>query len=330
MQEQNLEKDTEQLKQLISQVDNSGVSAWEAGDLLIVVKDREEYISNYKTFENYTKTAVGINPQTANSYIAIRRNFTKEEIGSIMLVTHLRVIAEITNDKLRKLVLEKIKEKEVQNSENEEKYKTTVSDIVGTVTMVMDSEDYNLTEEEVEEIININIEKGKEQSRKRKQNKKKKKALHKKDSFGDPFTSKHFKEISELFENEPINEMGVVGLFCIMFRSLKDIPFEWESEKITFSAIKYIRTAFPDANIRCKSVGRRKINFELDIEFEFESYNYIRHKHLKSTKNCDLIICWTDNARNDERIKKHPSVKKLPPILSLKDCFDTGRIELVV
>ncbi|WP_375560195.1 hypothetical protein ACE193_21180 [Bernardetia sp. OM2101] len=330
IQEQDLIKDTEQLKQLISQVDNSGISAWNAGDLLMIVKNKKEYVPRYKTFENYTKTEIDISPQTANNYIIIRSNFTKEEIGNIMLVSHLRVIAEIENDKLRKLVLKEIREKESQETEGSEGYKPTVSDIVGIVTMIVDSEEYDLTEENIEEIININIEKGKEEAKKRKRNRARQKALNGKDPFGDPFTSEYFKDVSALLENEPINEMGVVGLFCIMFQSLRGTQFEWKEEMITFVAIKYIQTAFPDANIRCKTTGKKKKNFELDVEFEFESYNYIRHGHLNSTKNCDLIICWQDNARSDERLKNNPSVKKLPPILSLKNCFDTGEIELLV
>lgn len=242
-QEQRLAEDTEQLKRLISQVDNSGIAAWNAGDLLMIVKEKREYVPQYKIFENYTKTAIDISPQTANNYITIRSNFTKEEIGNIVLVSHLRVIAEIKNDKTRKLVLKEIRKRETQETEDGKGYKTTVSDIVGIVTMIVDSEDY-ATEENIEEIININIEKGKEQAKKRKQNRTRKKDLNGKNSFGDPFTSKYFQEVSELFENEPINEMGLVGLFCIMFRSLKGVLFEWKEEKISFEAIKYIQTAF--------------------------------------------------------------------------------------
>ncbi|NJL76450.1 MAG: hypothetical protein HC892_16970 [Saprospiraceae bacterium] len=48
--EEELIKDTEQLKQLISQVDNSGISAWIAGDLLKTVKIKEGYKSKFKNF----------------------------------------------------------------------------------------------------------------------------------------------------------------------------------------------------------------------------------------------------------------------------------------
>lgn len=348
--EQELLQDTEQLRQLISQVDNSGIFAWNVGDLLKVVKDKKGYVSKFGNFENYTKTEIGINPQTANNYITIREKFTKEDIGNLMLVTHLRVIAEIGNDRIRKIVLKQFKEREEKSKKNpkdkqvsitknketeknetptEEHYKATLSDIIGTVTMVLESGKIELQEQEIEKIIVINIEKGKEEAKKRRKDKKQQRGTYGKPLFGNQFRSVFFKDVSTLLENEPINEMGVVALFCIMFQSLCGTEFEWENQTITFVTIQYVRAEFPDARIRCKTTGKNKKNFELDVEFEFESYNYIRHKHLQSTKNCDLIICWSDNAKTDEKLKDNATVRKMPPILSLKNCFETGEIELI-
>jgi hypothetical protein len=330
--EQELKQDTEQLRQLISQVDNSGVSAWNAGDLLKVVKDKRGYITDFRTFENYTKKAIGINPHTANNYIIIREKFTKEEIGNLMLVTHLRVIAEIENSKMRKLVLKtykEIEEREKNDTQTGDTYKPKLSDIVGTVTMVLDSGNTELQKDEIEKILEINIEKGKEETKKRKRTKREQKGTSEKPLFGDQFKTEFFKEVSELIENEPIDEMGVVALFCIMFQSLRNIQFEWKNEILRFIAIKYVRVPFPDACIRCKTFGIKEKNCELDIEFEFKSYNYVRHNHMKSPKNCDLIICWTDDAKSDDKLKDNPTVKKMPPVLSLKNCFETGKIELM-
>ncbi len=296
-----------------------------------VVKDKKGYVVQFTNFENYTKTEIGINPQTANNYITIREKFTKEEIGNLMLVTHLRVIAEIENDKMRKLVLKTFKEKEERDKSNsqdkpvtdvanketaksetsaEQVYKTKLSDIVGTVTMVLESGNVELKEHEIEKIIEINIEKGKEEAQKRRKAKRQQKGTDGKPLFGNQFKSDFFKDVSALLENEPINEMGVVALFCIMFQSLRGTQFEWKNENVTFVAIKYIRAEFPDACVRCKTTGRTKRDFELDIEFEFESYNYVRHKHMQSTKNCDLIICWNDNAKTDDKLKDNATVKK--------------------
>lgn len=330
--EQELIQDTEQLRKLISQVNNSGVSAWEAGDLLKSVKDKKGYVSKFSNFETYTKKAIGINPQTANNYIAIREKFTKKDLGNVMLVTHLRVIAEIENDKTRKLVLKAFKEREEKEKDNTkpgESYTAKLPDIIGTVAMVLDSGDVELKEKEIQKLIEINIEKGKEEAGRRGRARKQPREISSKPFFGSQFKSDFFKDVSALIENEPIDEMGVVALFCIMFQSLRGTQFVWKNETITFVSIKYARVQFPDACIRCKTVGKSKKNCELDVEFEFESYNYIRHKHMKSTKNCDLIICWNDNAKTAEKLKGSPTVKKMPPVLSLKQCFETGEIELM-
>lgn len=280
--EQELEQDTQKLKQLISQVDNSGVSAWEAGDLLKIVKDKKGYVTTYKSFENYTKKQIGINPQTANNYIKIRENFKKEEIGNVMLVTHLRVIAEIGDSKVRKIVLNTFKEIEENPKNNEHSYKTKLPDVIATVTMVIDS-GIEPNEDEIKKIVEINIDKGKEDARKKRQNKQKQK--EKRTLFGDPFKSDYFKDITALIENEPINEMGLVALFCTMFQSLRGTQFEYKGEQITFVSIKYVRVEFPDACIRCKKTGKKKENFELNVEFEFESYNRPLAKVIKSRKS---------------------------------------------
>ncbi|NJL76449.1 MAG: hypothetical protein HC892_16965 [Saprospiraceae bacterium] len=80
-----------------------------------------------------------------------------------MLVTHLKVIAGIQNDKIRKTVLKKFKERELANKEkpidNESVYKTKLADIVGTVSMIVDSGETEYTEEQIENIIELNIQK---------------------------------------------------------------------------------------------------------------------------------------------------------------------------
>ncbi|WP_338792293.1 hypothetical protein [Bernardetia sp. MNP-M8] len=343
--EQELKKDTKQLKEFISQVDNSGIAAWNAGDLLKIVKDKKGYVSQFSTFNNYTRTEVGISPQTANNYITIRESFTIEEIGELMLITHLRVIAEIQNDKTRKLVLECFREKDEQYQKQKKRgqtkgnddvsqkdiYKPTLADVIGVVTIVA-AHGTELSKEEIEEVISINIEKSKEQSRQSKRAKRQAKGTNEKDFFGNPLKAKFFKQISDLFGYEPIDEMGLVALFCVMFQFLRQLPFEWKGDNIEFNTIKYVREKFPDASILCQQVKKRKTkerNFELDVEFEYESYNYITHNHMQSDKNCDLIICWVDNAKTDKRLNQMEAIKNMPPVLSLKNCFETGKIEII-
>lgn len=329
--------DTERLRSLISQVDNSGVLAWEAGDILRKVKIEKSYIVKYRTFELYTKIEFEITPQTANNYITIREKFNKEDIGNLMLISHLRVIADIDNDKIRKIVLKAFKKHEelssnVDNANNQTKnepYKTKLQDVVATVSMIVEDGNFEISENEILDIVKTNIEIGREQASKKRNSKKVQKGSDDKAKFGDAFKSEFFKDVSALIENEPINEMGVVALFCVMFQSLRGTQIKWENELITFVAIKYIRAEFPDACIRSKNISNKK-NFELDIEFEFESYNYIRHGHSKSKNKCDMVVCWIDNAKTNEKLKDKAAIKKMPPVLSLKNCFETGEIELIV
>jgi len=324
-----LAQDTKIIRELIAQVDSSGISAWNAGDVLKSVKDKKNYVPKFKTFEKYTKKEVGINPQTANNYISIRESFDFNEVKDLMLVTHLKAIAQIKNDKIRKIVLQKFKDIENESKKGTTApYKISLQDVIGAVTMVLES-NTTLSDTDIEQVVRINIEKGQEEKSRRLKTRSDQKGSDDKPKFGNLFFSEYFKDITALMENEPINEMGVVALFCLMFQSLRGTQFSWKNEVITFVAIKYVRVEFPDACIRCKSIGKEKKNFELDIEFEFESYNYIRHKHSQSSKKCDLIICWEENAKTDTRLKENNAVKSMPPVLSLKKCFQTGEIELL-
>ena len=318
---------TEKLKKLIKQVGSSGIAAWEAGQILSTILEKESYRLRYKTFENYTKTEFGVNKKTAKIYISIFDKFDKKEIGNLMLVTHLKTLAKIENDKTRKLVLKSFRNIE-ENINSDEKTPFNLSDIIATVSLVETSGTNEISEEEINEVVNIVIEKSKEEKRKKKTKKTRKKID--KPEFGDEFKSKYFPEISALIKNEPIDEMGLVALFCIMFYTIRGITFELKSETLSFLAINYVRSPFPDASIRCRKKNPKMTNIDLDIEFEYESYNYIKHGHLKSSKKCDMIICWIDNARTDDKLKNNRNVKKLPPILSIKDFFETGTIDLII
>ena len=67
------------------------------------------------------------------------------------------------------------------------------------------------------------------------------------------------------------------------------------TKELYFLKIKGIRTRFPDGIIEfniCDSRFKTIRTTELFVEFEFESFNYIRHKHYDSKGKCDLIVCW--------------------------------------
>ena len=100
------------------------------------------------------------------------------------------------------------------------------------------------------------------------------------------------------FRHAPVNEMGVVGLFCVMARELG-------------YAIEAMHVAFPDAEVkRCVDVKRDQWE-RLRVEFEFESRNFLTHGHDAAA--CVLIICWNHNWADCPR-----------PVLELKRHAATG------
>lgn len=326
---QSFKKDTEELRKIIKQAANTGEFAWKAGEILKKIRDNKSYQANYESFEKYTQKEFSVNPQTANNYIVIYQSFKHEEIGN-MLVTYLRVIADIDNNNVRKMVLDgfrKIKEKEEKEKQEKKNnpdintYFANIKDVIATISLIGTTNETETSKEEISETINSVIEKGKE----REENKKKNRG-----GFGKPFEPKFFQEIRSLIENEPINEAGLVALFCLLFPMIKGRAFNYNGDIIKFEKIKYIQTSFPDACIRYSTISYKKeIHREFTVEFEFVSFNYIRHGHHNMQTTCDMIICWEENAKTDSKFCKNKAVKELPPILSLKNIFETDRIELL-
>ena len=76
----------------------------------------------------------------------------------------------------------------------------------------------------------------------------------------------------------PTNENGVLFLFGILAAELGFVVMKLQSE-------------FPD----CKAMRKidEKCWQEVWIEFEFESRNFLAHKHRPD--GCDLIVCWEHN-----------------------------------
>jgi hypothetical protein len=76
----------------------------------------------------------------------------------------------------------------------------------------------------------------------------------------------------------PVNELGVVFVFGAMARRLGFI-------------VHRLQAGFPDCiAMREMTPGRWQ---RVRIEFEFESRNFLKHKHRAD--RCDLIVCWRHN-----------------------------------
>jgi ParB/RepB/Spo0J family partition protein len=80
--------------------------------------------------------------------------------------------------------------------------------------------------------------------------------------------------------NAPINELGVVFFFGTV---AKELGF----------AVKSVRAAFPDCEAERCVDAKRGIWDSVFIEFEFQSRNFLTHRH--NTQECDLIVCWEHN-----------------------------------
>jgi hypothetical protein len=77
---------------------------------------------------------------------------------------------------------------------------------------------------------------------------------------------------------EPVNEMGVMALFCMLSRQLGLV-------------IESVQSGFPDCEAKMEVEPERWQHFR--IEFEYESRNFRDHRH--DPEKCDLIVCWRHN-----------------------------------
>lgn len=90
-------------------------------------------------------------------------------------------------------------------------------------------------------------------------------------TYGDPIDFKSLR-------NAPINEAGVVYLFGCLAHRLGYV-------------VEAIQSNFPDCEAKHKAPdGKLR---RVRIEFEFESKNFLLHKH--DLAGCDVIVCWRNN-----------------------------------
>jgi hypothetical protein len=98
----------------------------------------------------------------------------------------------------------------------------------------------------------------------------------------------------------PVNESGVVAMFCMVARDLGYY-------------IQEIGTEFPDCIVR-RDNGRGWE--ELAVEFEWDSRSFKDHGH--DPAGCDAIVCWHHNwidcPADIEVIRLSEEIKELPSI----------------
>lgn len=311
---EDFKQETEYLKTLIRQVGDTGSAAWIAGKELLKISNNGRYKElSYNTFKDYCKNEFNIATSTAYAYITIYKNYDEEDTKEI-LISYLKTIADvITLPKKRKILVKVLKRYDKDEFTNE-LLKSSIYEIENT--------EYQ-SDEQFEREAKKNFTNTKRESSKKKQKEK----THQ--EFGKNLQSKFIPDIK--MEKEPINEMGVVALFCLIFDYFEDY-FVIENIELKIDKIKFIQAPFPDVCITCKLKDTRKEKYtELFVEFEFESYEYIKHKHHRSrkAKDCKLIICWEDNAKTHHSRKDIEVVKNMPPVFELKNFLETGKITLL-
>lgn len=141
---------------------------------------------------------------------------------------------------------------------------------------------------------------------------------------GREIKSDYFK--CNFYAFEPTTEQGLIGLFCTIFHLIANpgFKFNFGKETMSFSRILNLKTSFPDAKIECVVYDRNGNPtghfYELHVELEYKSHNYIQHLHQITPKRyCSMIICWENNW-NEEKPYVH--------ILSIKELLEKGQIVL--
>lgn len=313
----NFVEKNERLKSLVIKNNESGKKAWEVGKILSSIYKQEEYKNNYATFPDYTRIELSMSSRIALQYIEIFEKIPEDQINENIPVSYLYILLDMNDrDRLKFLSsINKLYEK-IQNK-NSSLYgylghKRLFSQSLDSAKNMIFSSYQELLEEDIDNILEELF---------RKQNEEFQRKRFIKYKTGKEINTTYFPYLSASYAREPVDEQGLVGLFCTMFPSLKEHQFTVHNRQIIFRRIICIRNAFPDAQIEVILLEKNGKKFTtLDIEFEFNSFNYILHKHDQSYNTCEMIICWENNWKNDKITK--------PPILSVKKLIDSGTIHI--
>jgi hypothetical protein len=302
-----LERNNTTLKRIFRRAETSGKDAWKAGKILWNIKKGKLFNPPYQTFPKYVHAEFPKVIQTAYLYMKIKSSFKISEVGTLILSV-LKVIANVEDDELRKEIVNAIKENK--------KGKIDLGALVATIAHL--------------QRIGGRFSKGtiidifRKYAQKNKEVKEKEKKIRKTEGkFGRPLVCPLYPDIADVLLREPISEMGVVAIFCLLMKHLRGIPFRLDDKRFSFNAIKFLRTQFPDACVECKIHGRKNEFREIFIEFEYRSKSFDEHISHPKYKECHMIICWEDNSEEEK------DALEFPPILELKNFLETGKMKLI-
>lgn len=359
-----------------------GKIAWTIGKMLSELKQQRsekvkkpDLLANFESFDYYVLKTFALSKLQTENYIKIFNGIKASHlITKKMAISHLEEVIVLKDKKaieellktLGEMELEMEKEKENKNGKYSVPYnRQIIASIVSQYENYLqkqsnnkksndnlslfsdDSSESNKNQEAIKinfhfrEALNTEIS---DHERRSEQIKK-----QRSDIWGQDIKTSYFPEIENIYSREPIDEQGLVGLFCTIFPIIKsknltikcldylnflEIPKKYQYQ-LNFKKIKGIRTRFPDAIIELDIYDfQLKIirTTELFIEFEFESFNYVDHKHYDSKEKCHLIVCWKHEELSKWEYWKNNSYNKskpLPFILSVENLLETGEINLI-
>ena len=362
----------EKLTKLIKQDKEKGKTAWTIGKMLSELKTQRKVKkpdspANFEdNFEFFVAETFGLSKAQTEIRMEIHERIKDDNlITKKMAISHLEQVIRLKDETAIEKLLKYLAEIENENKNEKNSVPYTERIIASVVSqhqkhlqkqsnnknlLVLsdDSSESNKNQESPEtdfnlrEALNIEISDFESQSEQKKN--------QRSDIWGQDIKTSYFPEIENIYSREPIDEQGLVELFCTIFPIIKnnndltikcldylnflEIPKKYQYQ-LKFKKIKGIRTRFPDATIEldiCDCQFKIIGTIELCVEFEFESFNYIRHKHDEAKGKCDLIVCWKhEEVSQWKRWKQFSSneSKPLPFILSVENLLETGKINLI-
>jgi hypothetical protein len=321
-----LQKVIEDLKNLTARP--TPKNAWKQGELLNKIKESEEYRNQdyyygYDAFYNYVHNELDLDfsEKQVNNYMDIYKTIPWKyiESNSSMLLEHLYTLIK-ADEEIRLKILEAMSLIESDFKQQKTRTKKTLKklyraeDIRDLIKNISNSKK-TFSSNQIKEMIFSEYITDRIKANPR--------PMGKSPRLETDINTLHFPAFKDLHPKEPIDEQGVVAFFCTIFHFIKDIKIifpEYISEsQMSFSRIIHVQTPFPDARIEFTDHGQSRGIRTLYIEFEYESNNYIHHKHKDESPECHMIICWVNNWNRS---------MYYAPIFSLKKLLDMGEIKL--
>jgi hypothetical protein len=270
----------EKLSKLVKQDKEKGKTAWTIGKLL---SELEEQIlikavnqNSDEEFEDFVAENLGLSRPQIETRMAIHRWISDSNlITKRMAIGHLEQVIRLKDEDAIKSVLNILAEYEKENQEKDLLYtETIIGSVVNEYKEYVKKEksnneqnDFSLFlngdrgEDNNQRVTDFSFEDSFDRNNSNYKLKNERTRNRRADIWGRDIESGKFPEITNFYAKEPIDEQGLVGLFCTIFPIIKnkDITIDssacekilgfTKNQELKFSKIKGIRQRFPDGII---------------------------------------------------------------------------------